>query len=134
MVELLSQTENLIKVIATAARVCYSGLPLKELLTRYSEEEDRELIKRVVSMGHLSVIEHGVLTFRVSGELKEELFEIMVDKPYLKITPKGDYFVVSLNLRTAVELLEEKPHLKFVRGIERFIPEFVRPRTQQGSP
>ncbi len=134
MVELLSQTENLVKVIATAARVCYSGLPLKELLSRFSPEEDEALIDRVVSMGHLSVIEHGVLTFKVAGELKEELFEIMVDKPYLKITPKGDHFIVSLNLRTAVELLQEKPSLRFVREIERFIPKFVRPKTQQGSP
>ncbi len=129
MVELISQTDDLIKVISTAARVCYSGLPLKELLTRYSKEENEELIKRVVSMGHLSVIEHGVLTFKVEGSLKEELFEIMVDKPYLKITPKEGYFIVSLNLRTAVELLEEKPHLRFVKEIEKFIPSFVRPGT-----
>ncbi|WP_457680045.1 FAD-dependent thymidylate synthase [Thermovibrio sp.] len=129
MVKLISQTENLTKVIATAARVCYSGLPLKELLSRYSREEDEELIKRVVGMGHLSVVEHGVLTFKVSRELKEELFKITVDKPFLKITDKEDGFIVSINLRTAIELLNEKPNLRFVKEVSKFIPEFLKPRS-----
>jgi len=126
MVELLSQTENLTKVIATAARVCYSGLPLKELLTRYCETEDEELIKRVVGMGHLSVVEHGVLTFKVSKELKDELFEIMVDKPYLKISERKDFFVVSLNLRTIIELTEEKPELCFTKAVKEFLPDYLK--------
>lgn len=126
MVELLSQTENLTKVIATAARVCYSGLPLKELLSRYSEAEDEELIKRVVGMGHLSVVEHGVLTFRVDKELKEELFEIMMDKPYLKISEREDSFIVSLNLRTIIELTEEKPELRFTKAVKDFLPDYLK--------
>jgi len=126
MVELLSQTENLTKVIATAARVCYSGLPLKELLSRYSEKEDEELVKRVVGMGHLSVVEHGVLTFKVDKGLKEELFEIMVDKPYLKISEGEDYFVVSLNLRTIIELTEEKPELRFTKAVKEFLPSYLK--------
>jgi hypothetical protein len=126
MVELLSQTENLTKVIATAARVCYSGLALKDLLTRYSEREDRELIKRVVGMGHLSVVEHGVLTFKVDKGLKEELFEIMADKPYLKISEKENHFVVSLNLRTVIELAQEKPNLRFTQAVKEFLPDYLK--------
>jgi len=126
MVKLLSQTENLTKVIATAARVCYSGLPLKELLSRYSEAEDEELIKRVVGMGHLSVVEHGVLTLRVDRELKEELFEIMMDKPYLKISEREDSFIVSINLRTVIELTEEKPDLRFTKAVRELLPPYLK--------
>ncbi|ADU96405.1 FAD-dependent thymidylate synthase [Thermovibrio ammonificans] len=125
MVELLSQTENLLKVVATAARVCYSGLPLEELLSRYGEEEDRELVKRVVSMGHLSVVEHGVLTFKVGKEFKEELFELLCDKPFFKVSEREDSFILSVNLRTLLELREEKPHLKLVRELSKFIPDFL---------
>ncbi|ADY73582.1 hypothetical protein Dester_0943 [Desulfurobacterium thermolithotrophum DSM 11699] len=122
---LLSQTENMLKVIATAARVCYSGLPLKELLSKYSEEEDRKLIERVVGMGHLSVVEHGVMTFKVDSSYKDELFKIMIDKPFLKISDIGNGFIVSLNLRTILELISEKPNLRFTKKISKFLPDFL---------
>ncbi|SMO35924.1 Thymidylate synthase complementing protein [Balnearium lithotrophicum] len=126
-VKLLSSTENFIKVIATAARVCYSGLPLEELLSRYSEEDDISLIKRVVGMGHLSVVEHAVFTFEVDRELKEELFKILMEKPYLKISERESSFIVSLNLRTALELISEMPELEFVNSLKEFIPGFLIP-------
>ncbi|WP_163328486.1 FAD-dependent thymidylate synthase [Desulfurobacterium thermolithotrophum] len=122
---LLSQTENMLKVIATAARVCYSGLPLKELLSKYSEEENRKLIERVVGMGHLSVVEHGVMTFKVDNSYKDELFKIMIDKPFLKISDIGNDFIVSLNLRTILELISEKPNLRFTKEISKFLPDFL---------
>ncbi len=125
-VSLISVTENFEKVIATAARVCYSGLPIDKLLTKYSEEENRDLVRRVVGMGHLSVVEHAVFTFKVSPDLKEELFEIMIDKPFLKISQREDCFIVSLNLRTMIELSQEKPSFQFVREVSEYIPEFLR--------
>jgi hypothetical protein len=134
MVKLLSSTGELTKVLATAARVCYSGLPLEELLSRYSQEEDETLVERVVGMGHLSVVEHGVFTFKVPPSLKEELFEIMVDKPFLKITQSDEGFIVSLNLRTMVELLLEKPDLTFTKEVSRYIPPYVMRGIQQNSP
>ncbi|TCK05346.1 FAD-dependent thymidylate synthase [Phorcysia thermohydrogeniphila] len=131
-ITLLSQTDDMLKVIATAARVCYSGLPLEQLLSRYSEEEDRRLIKKVVGMGHLSVVEHGVMTFKVDDSFKEELFRIMIDKPFLKITETEDGFIVSLNLRTMIELLAEKPELRFTKEISKFLPDFLpKPKSQQ---
>ena len=131
-VKLLSVTENLLQTVATAARVCYSGLPVEELLTRYSEEEQAELVKRVVGMGHLSVIEHGVMTLFADSSFKEELFRIMVEKPYLKITEREDGFIVSLNLRTAYELMEEMPHLRFVEELQKVYPAFLpKPKNQR---
>lgn len=127
-VELLSTTKDYLKVIATAARVCYSGLPVEELLSRYSEEDDRALIERVVRMGHLSVVEHAVFTFRVDKSFKEELFKILMEKPFIRVSERENSFIVSLNLRTAAELLSEMPHLKFTKAIEPFIPDFVKPK------
>ena len=127
MVELLSSTKEHLKLIATAARVCYSGLPTRELLASSSEEDDRALVRRVVSMGHLSVVEHGVMSFKVGSDFKEELFEIQVDKPFLKISQKEDYFIVTVNFRTILELLKEKPHLKLGKEFRKFLPEYLKP-------
>lgn len=124
-ISLISQTENMLKVVATAARVCYSGLTLDTLLSKYSEEDDRNLIERVVGMGHLSVIEHGVMTFKVDKFYKNELFQILMDKPFLKLSETNDGFIVSLNLRTMVELMREKPNLNFTQEISKFLPDFL---------
>jgi len=43
----------------------------------------------------------------------------------LKITEVKDGFIVSLNLRTMLELLEEKPELRFCREISKFLPDFL---------
>jgi len=131
-ITLLSQTDDMLKVVATAARVCYSGLPLERLLSRYSEEEDRRLIEKVVGMGHLSVVEHGVMTFKVDSSFKEELFKIMVDKPFLRISETEGGFIVSINLRTILELLSEKPELRFTKEVAKFLPDFLpKPKSQQ---
>lgn len=127
-VELLSATRDYLKVVATAARVCYSGLSVEELLSRYSDEENRSLVERVVGMGHLSVVEHAVFTFKVDRDFKEDLFKILVEKPFIRISEKEDSYIVSLNLRTAAELLTELPQLAFTKAIEPFIPDFVKPR------
>ncbi len=127
-VELLSTTRDYLKVVATAARVCYSGLSVEELLSRYSEEEDRSLVERVVGMGHLSVVEHAVFTFKVDKGFREDLFRILVEKPFIKVSERDDSFIVSLNLRTAAELLAELPQLAFTKAIEPFIPDFVKPK------
>jgi len=125
-VELLSATEDYLKVISTAARVCYSNLPVEELLSKYSEDEDASLIKRVVNMGHLSVVEHAVFTLKVAKDLKEELFKILIEKPFIKISEREDCFIVSLNLRTALELISEMPRLEFTKAVKEIIPKFLK--------
>ncbi|SMP13948.1 Thymidylate synthase complementing protein [Desulfurobacterium pacificum] len=125
-ISLVAQTEDMLRVVATAARVCYSGLPVDELLSRFSDEDNEKLIKKVVGMGHLSVVEHGVMTFSVPSSFKEELFKVMMEKPFLKITEKEDGFFVTLNLRTIVELINEMPELGFSKELRKFVPDFLK--------
>ena len=124
-ITLIAQTEDMLRVVATAARVCYSGLPVDELLSKFSDEDNKKLIKKVVGMGHLSVVEHGVMTFFVPSSFKEELFKVMMEKPFLKITEKEDGFFVTLNLRTIVELINEMPELGFSKELRKFVPDFL---------
>ena len=124
-ISLVAQTKDMLRVVATAARVCYSGLPVDELLSRFSDEDNEKLIKKVVGMGHLSVVEHGVMTFFVPSSFKEELFKVMMEKPFLKITEKEDGFFVTLNLRTMIELINEMPELEFSKELRKFVPDFL---------
>lgn len=67
-VNLISKPENILKTIYTACRTCYSAkLPIEV----YEEAPDNEkmltLIKRVISSGHFSTIEHIQLSFAISN-------------------------------------------------------------------
>ena len=124
-IRLLSSTDDLVKVISTAARICYSGLPLEKLISKFSPEDNEKLVRKVASMGHLSVIEHGVFTFEVPLSFKDDIFQILVNKPFLKVTMLDDRFIISVNLRTMVELKSEFGHIEFVKRLSSFIPDFL---------
>lgn len=60
-VELLAHTPDPEKLVADAARTCYLSFG------RSSPASDARLIRKLVSLGHLSVLEHASATFRVTG-------------------------------------------------------------------
>ncbi len=68
VVHLISKPENMLKTIYTAARTCYSALTPYEI---YESTDDNEkmlnLIERVISSGHYSVIEHIQVSFAISN-------------------------------------------------------------------
>lgn len=66
-VELISHTPNPDRVCAAAAMGCYSSRSSKEHLGRFTDEDVRRVLKKTVSAGHHSVIEHAVFTFSISG-------------------------------------------------------------------
>ena len=55
------------KIVAAAARLCYSPLTGTELLEHLSDEQVRELLARLSSQGHLSPFEHASFTFAIDG-------------------------------------------------------------------
>ncbi|WP_457567609.1 FAD-dependent thymidylate synthase [Desulfurobacterium sp.] len=126
MVKLISSTTNILQTVSVAARVCYSGLPIDRLLSEFSTEDNRRLIKKVTGMGHLSVVEHAVFTFTVEESLKDELFSIMMEKPYLSISRTENGFIVTLNLRTMKELQSLFPDFEFTKAISKYIPEWLK--------
>lgn len=63
-VVLLSYTDNAVEICASAGKSCYSDLPADELIGTGNPEKT---LSSIIDMGHLSVIEHAVYTFSVSG-------------------------------------------------------------------
>lgn len=67
-VELISIPNNLLKVIYTACRTCYSAnLPYDNYLNAPNEEKMLSLIKKVIGSGHYSTVEHIQFTFAIQN-------------------------------------------------------------------
>jgi thymidylate synthase (FAD) len=66
-VVLLNHTKNPDKICAAAAQSCYSERGASELFETTSDDKAKKMIKKVVGMGHLSVVEHAYFTFSVEG-------------------------------------------------------------------
>ncbi|MGE4273367.1 MAG: FAD-dependent thymidylate synthase [Desulfitobacterium sp.] len=66
-VELIQYTPDPEKVIAAAARLCYSPDPVPELMERLDDEKVADFVQKLRSMGHLSPFEHISFQFSIDG-------------------------------------------------------------------
>lgn len=66
-VELISHTENPQKVVACAAKLCYSKTGAVGLMDDMTDEAAAKFVRRLSSYGHDSPIEHASFTFAVEG-------------------------------------------------------------------
>jgi thymidylate synthase (FAD) len=55
------------KKIAVAAKMCYSASTLSELSRKILDSDQKAFIKKIVAIGHHSVLEHVNLSFAVEG-------------------------------------------------------------------
>ena len=67
IVKLLEYTPEPERVVAMAARLCYSATGAEELSERLSEEQVQKMVKKMVALGHASTIEHVSFTFGIEG-------------------------------------------------------------------
>ena len=66
-VKLLSHTPDAEKLIATAAKLCYSSSDIESLRDGLTDETVESFIDMIVSIGHESVVEHVSFTFGIEG-------------------------------------------------------------------
>lgn len=55
------------RAVASAGRLCYAPVSAAELKETMSDEEVARLLRRLISSGHLSALEHAVFTFGIDG-------------------------------------------------------------------
>jgi thymidylate synthase (FAD) len=65
-VQLLTHTPDPEQVVAAAARLCYSDASISQLLERAPEQAPR-LLRKILDLGHLSVLEHANFSFGIEG-------------------------------------------------------------------
>ncbi len=66
-VVLLQRTPEPERLVALAARLCYSPATIGDLREELSRKDVRALVRKVLGMGHASVLEHVVFTYGVEG-------------------------------------------------------------------
>lgn len=66
-VKLISHTPDPERVVAAAARLCYSPRSANEILENFSDEQVADFVKKIVSLGHESTMEHVSFTFAIDG-------------------------------------------------------------------
>lgn len=65
-VQLLTHTPEPEKIVAAAARLCYSDAGIDDLLSAPVEQQSR-LIEKILGLGHFSVLEHVSFSFGLEG-------------------------------------------------------------------
>lgn len=66
-ISLLQHTPNPERVVASAARNCYSKYPSDELYSKLSDDDVKSVLDKTIQSGHTSVLEHISYTFSVNG-------------------------------------------------------------------
>lgn len=66
-VELLRHTLDIEQLVALGAKLCYSSADVNTLKQRIEKADQEAFIKKLMDMGHQSVMEHASFTFAVEG-------------------------------------------------------------------
>lgn len=66
-VQIVAYSPNPERLVAAAARSCWSNRPFQEIYTSLRERDIDKLLKKVILRGHHSVLEHADFTFALSG-------------------------------------------------------------------
>ena len=75
-VVLLRHTLSPEETIALGAKLCYSKSSVEDLRDKISQKDQGVFIDKLMAMGHESVLEHAVFTFRVEGLSRAALAQL----------------------------------------------------------
>ncbi len=102
-VKLINYTKDPEKIVAQSARLCYSALDIEDLREKLSNESIIKLIKKIMKLGHYSVLEHATFTFAIEGISRVTSHQLVrhrlasfsqQSQRYVKIKEKGFPYVV----------------------------------------
>ncbi|MBE6611178.1 MAG: FAD-dependent thymidylate synthase [Ruminococcaceae bacterium] len=75
-VELLTHTPDAEKLIAAAAKLCYSKSDVATLMDNLTPEKTADFLKMLEDLGHESPVEHASFTFAIEGVSRTLLAQI----------------------------------------------------------
>ncbi|MBR5239571.1 MAG: FAD-dependent thymidylate synthase [Clostridia bacterium] len=73
---LISHTPNPEKIVASAAKMCYSNSGAENILDKLDEEKTTKFLEHLTSLGHESPLEHITFTFAVEGGSRSLLAQL----------------------------------------------------------
>lgn len=66
-VSLLSYTPEPEKIVASAAKLCYSQSGVEDIKEKLTDEQTQKFLSMLMDLGHMSTIEHVSFTFAIEG-------------------------------------------------------------------
>ena len=75
-VTLLTHTPDPEKIVAAAAKLCYSAADIADLMDGLTGEKTAAFLERLMALGHHSPLEHAVFTFGIEGVSRALLAQI----------------------------------------------------------
>ncbi len=75
-VKLLAHTADPERIVATAAKLCYSSSDIEHIHEGLDDEKTEKFIQRLMDLGHESPVEHVTFTFGVEGVSRSLLAQI----------------------------------------------------------
>ena len=115
-VRLIAHTPEPEKVVAAAAKLCYSDAHITDLLDGLTEEKTAKFLTMLSDLGHASPIEHASFTFGIEGVSRTLLAQITrhqnevkfmsASLQYSNYTGQAD-FAVPYSIMTAPAVVQE---------------------------
>ncbi|MCM1314794.1 MAG: FAD-dependent thymidylate synthase [Muribaculaceae bacterium] len=113
-VTLISHTPEPEKIVAAAAKLCYSSSDIDDIRDGLTEEKTRSFIEMLVSVGHESVMEHVTFTFGIEGisracshQLVRHRIASYSQKSQRYVNENGFDFITPPAVQAVPEALEE---------------------------
>jgi thymidylate synthase (FAD) len=130
-VELLKSTRDAEKICAVAARLCYSAVKISDVDKNFTVDKVKDLLSKVISSGHHSVLEHASFTFSVECVSRALLAQLtrhriasfsVQSQRYVKFESGVD-FVLPDTIKKDENLLEK--YNNFLKNTESLYKEFL---------
>jgi len=122
-VRLINYTKDPEKIVAQSARLCYSELGIDELNEKFTDKSRTNLIKKIIKLGHYSVLEHATFTFAIEGISRVTSHQLVrhrlasfsqQSQRYVKISEEGFPYIVPKSIAQ-----EEKLNKIFINAIKK---------------
>ena len=75
-VKLIRYTQDLEKLIAASAKLCYSSATVDEIFDNLNDDNTEKFLTMLLNMGHESPIEHATFTFAIEGVSRSLLAQL----------------------------------------------------------
>ncbi len=120
-VKLINYTPNPERTIAAAARLCYADKSGDDLFFNLTDAEVKNMVKKIISLGHYSVLEHVSFTFALSGISRVTTHQLVRHRVGCSYSQRSQRYIKEDNFSFIIPpSIKERPDLlnKYTQAME----------------
>ncbi len=121
-VELITHTPDPEKVIAGAAKLCYSSKGIEGTMEQSDRDKNRKFVQMLVNIGHESPLEHISFTFGIEGVSRSLTHQLVRHRIGASYSQKSQRYVEEKNFQYIIPPeIEKRPEAKakYLEAMER---------------